>query len=92
MEISIPKTKATMFDISSDEPAKVDIKIDNISLEEVTLTPSNDSTTETNYRLMLTSTVLGKHQRVWKDENDVSLRTKLRLVNELVYPVLLYGA
>ncbi len=99
MEISIQKTKAMVFDISSAEPEKVDIKIDNISLEQVdqfkylgvTLTPSNDSTTEINHRLMLASTVLGKLQRVWKDD-DVSLRTKLRLVNALVYPVLLYGA
>ena len=88
-----------VFDISSDEPEKVDIKIDNITLEQVdqlkyfgvTLTPSNDSTTEINHRQMLASTVLGKLQRVWKDD-DVSLRTKLRLVNALVYPVLLYEA
>ena len=40
---------------------------------------------------MLASTALGKLQKVWTDK-DITLTTKLRLVNALVYPVLLYGS
>ena len=97
MEISIPKTKAMIF--SRDDQLQVNIKLDGTSLEQVnrfkylgvTLTPSNDSTSEIQSRLMLASTALGKLQKVWTDK-DISLTTKLRLVNALVYPVLLYGS
>ena len=57
----------------------------------VTLTPSNDSTSEIKSRLLLASTALGKLQKVWSDK-DITLSTKLRLLNALVYPVLLYGS
>ena len=57
----------------------------------MTLTPSNDSTSEIKSRLLLASTALGKLQKVWSDK-DITLSTKLRLLNALVYPVLLYGS
>ena len=34
---------------------------------------------------------MGKLQKVWSDK-DITLSTKLRLLNALVYPVLLYGS
>ena len=34
---------------------------------------------------------MGKLQKVWT-ENDITLTTKLRLVNALIYPALLYGS
>ena len=78
---------------------KTNIKLDDISLDQanrfkylgVTITPSNDSTSEIKSRLLLASTALGKLQKVWSDK-DITLSTKLRLLNALVYPVLLYGS
>ena len=97
MEISIPKTKATIF--SHEDQLQVNIKLDDASLDQVnrfkylrvTLTPSNDSTSEIKSRLLLASTALGKLQKVWSDK-DITLSTKLCLLNVLVYPVLLYGS
>ena len=97
MEISIPKTKAMIF--SREDQLQVNINLDGTPLEQVnrfkylgvTLTPSNDSTSEIKSRLLLASTALGKLQKVWSDK-DVTLSTKLRLVNALIYPVLLYGS
>ena len=57
----------------------------------MTLTPSNDSTSEIKSRLLLASTALGKLLKVWSDK-DITLPTKIRLLNALVYPVLLYGS
>ena len=99
MEISIPKTKTMVFDSNSKDPVKANIQIENTTLDQVdkfkylgvTFTASNDSTTEIRCRLMQASIVLGKLQRIWKDD-DISLKTKLRLLNALVYPVLLYGS
>ena len=97
MEISIPKTKAMIF--SHEDQLQVNIKLDDTSLDQVnrfkylgvTLTPSNDSTREIKSRLLLASTALGKLKKVWSDK-DVTISTKLRLINALVYPVLLYGS
>ena len=97
MEISIPKTKAMIF--SHEDQLQVNIKLDDTSLDQVnrfkylgvTLTPSNDSTSEIKSRLLLASTALGKLQKVWSDK-DITLSTKLRLLNVLVYPVLLCGS
>ena len=97
MEISIPETKAMIF--SHEDQLQVNIKLDDTPLDQVnrfkylgvTLTPSNDSTSEIKSRLLLASTALGKLQKVWSDK-DVTLSTKLRLLNALVYPVLLYGS
>ena len=96
MEISIPKTKAMIF--SHEDQLQVNIKLDDTSLLDqvnrfkylgVTLTPSNDSTSEIKSRLLLASTALGKLRKVWSGK-DITLSTKLRLLNALVYPVLLY--
>ena len=90
MEISIPKTKAMIF--SHVDQLQVNIKLDDTSLDlGVTLTPSNDSTSEIKSRLLLASTALGKLQKVWSDKNITlsTMSTKLRLLNALVYPVLL---
>ena len=57
----------------------------------VTLAPSNVSTSKIKSRLLPASTVLGKLQKVWSDK-DITLSTKLHLLNALVYPVLLYGS
>ena len=57
----------------------------------MTLTPSNNSTSEIKSRLLLASAALGKLQKVWSGK-DITLSTKLRLLNVLVYPVLLYGS
>ena len=84
---------------SREDQFQVDINLDGTPLEQVnrfkylgvTLTPSNDSTSEIKSRLLLASTALGKLQKVWSDK-DVTLSTKLRLVNALIYPVLLYGS
>ena len=57
----------------------------------VTLTTSNDSTSEIKSRLLLALTALMKLQKVWSDKN-ITLSTKLSLLNALVYPVLLYGS
>ena len=97
MEISIPKTKAMKF--SYEDQLQVNIKLDDTSLDQVnrfkylgvTLSPSNDSTSEIKSRLLLASITLGKLQKVWSDK-DITLSTKLRLLNALVYPVLLYGS
>ena len=97
MEISIPKTKAMIF--SHEDQFKVNIKLDDTSLDQVnrlkylgvTFKPSNDSTSEIKSRLLLASIALGKLQKVWSDK-DITLSTKLRLLNALVYPVLLYGS
>ena len=97
MAISIPKTKAMIF--SHGDQLQVNIQLDDTSLDQVnrfkylgvTLTPSNDSTSEIKSRLLLASTTLGKLQKVWSDK-DITLPTKLRLLNALVYPVLLYGS
>ena len=97
MEISIPKTKAMIF--SHEDQLQVNIKMDDTSLEQVnrfkylgvTLIPSNDSTSEIKSRLLLVSTALGKLQKVWSDK-DITLSTKLCLLNALAYPVLLYGS
>ena len=97
MEISIPKTKAMIF--SHEDQLQVNIKLDDTSLDQVNrfkylgvvLTPSNDSTSEIKSRLLLASTALGKLQKVWSDK-DIKLSTKLRHLNALVYPVLLYGS
>ena len=66
MAISIPKTNTMIF--SREDQLQVNIKLDDISLEQVnqykylgvTLTPSNDSSSEIKGRLMLASTALGK--------------------------------
>ena len=95
--ISIPKPKATIF--SHKEQLQVTIKLDDTSLDQgnrfkylgVTLTPSNDSTSEIKSRLLLASTVLRKLRKVWSDK-DITLSTKLRLLNAFFYPVLLYGS
>ena len=50
-----------------------------------------DSTSEIKSRLLLALTALGKLQKVWSDK-DITLSTKLCLLNALVYPVLLYGS
>ena len=84
---------------SHEDQLQINIKLDNTSLDQVnrfkylgvTLTPSNDSTSEIKSRLLLASTALGKLQKVWSDK-DITLSTKLRLLNALVYPVLLYGS
>ena len=97
MEINIPKTKAMI--ISHEDQLQVNIKLDDTSLDQVnrfkylgvTLSPSNDSTSEIKSRLLLASTALGKLQKVWSDK-DITLSTELRLLNALVYPVLLYGS
>ena len=97
MEISIPGTKAMIF--SHEDQLQVNIKLDDTSLDQVnqfkylgvTLTPSNDSTSEIKSRLLLVSTALGKLHKVWSDK-DITLFTKLRLLNALVHPVLLYGS
>ena len=69
MEISIPKTKAMIFSHEHDEDQlQVIIKLNDTSLDQVnrfkylgvTLTPSNDSTSEIKSRLLLASTALGK--------------------------------
>ena len=81
------------------EQLQVNIKLDDTSLDQVnrfkylgvTLTPSNDSTSETKSRLLLASTALRKLQKVWSDKN-ITLSTKLCLLNALVYPVLFYGS
>ena len=73
MEISIPKTKAMVF--SHEVQLQVNIKMDDTSLDQVnrfkylrlTLTPSNDSTSEIKSRLLLASAALGKLQKVWSD-------------------------
>ena len=57
----------------------------------VTLSLSNDFTSEIKSILLLASTALGKLQKVWSDK-DLILSTKLCLLNALVYPVLLYGS
>ena len=96
IEISIPKTKIMM--ISHEDQLQVNIKLDDTSLDQVnrskylgvTLTPSNESTSEIKSRLLLASTALGKLQKVWSDK-DITLSTKFRLLNALVYPVL-YGS
>ena len=97
MEISIPKTKAMIF--SHEDQLQVNIKLDDTSLDQVnqfkylgvTLTPSNNSTSEIKSRLLLASIALGKLQKVWSDKN-ITLSTKLGLLNTLVYAVLLYGS
>ena len=84
---------------SHEDQLQVNIKLDDTPLDQVnrfkylgvTLTPSNDSTSEIKSRLLLASTALGKLQKVWSDK-DITLSTKLRLLNALVYPVLLYGS
>ena len=84
---------------SHKDQLQVNIKLDYTFLEQdnrfkylgVTLSPSNDSTSEIKSRLLLASTALGKLQKVWSDK-DITLSTKLRLLNALVYPVLLYGS
>ena len=84
---------------SHEDQLQVNIKLDNTSLDQVnrfkclgvTFTPSNDSTSEIKSRLLLASTALGKLQKVWSDK-DITLSTKLRLLNALVYPILLYGS
>ena len=84
---------------SHEDQLQVNIKLDDTPLDQVnrfkylgvTLTPSNDSTSEIKSRLLLASTALGKLQKVWTDK-DITLSTKLRLLNALVYPVLLYGS
>ena len=84
---------------SREDQLQVNIKLDGTTLEQVdrfkylgvTLTPSNESTSEIKSRLMLASRALGKLQKVWTDK-DITLATKLRLVNALIYPVLLYGS
>ena len=84
---------------SREDQFQVDINLDGTPLEQVnrfkylgvTLTPSNDSTSEIKSRLLLASTTLGTLQKVWSDK-DKTLSTKLRLVNALIYPVLLYGS
>ena len=82
-----------------DQDTTLNITINGSALEQVsqfkylgvTLTPSNDSSCEIKQRLMLASVVLGKLQRIWHDKY-VAQKTKLRLVNALVYPVLLYSS
>ena len=81
---------------SHEDRLQVNIKLDDTSLEQVnrfkylgvTLTPSNDSTSEIKSRLLLASIAPGQLQKVWSDK-DIALSTKLRVLNELVYPVLL---
>ena len=97
MEISIPKTKAMIF--SHEDQLQVNIKLHGTSLDQVnrfkylgvTLTPSNDSTSEIKSRLLLALTALGKLQKV-RGDKDITLSTKFRILNALVYPILLYGS
>ena len=78
---------------------QVNIKLDDTPVDQVnrfkylgvTLTPSNNFTREIKSRLLLASTALGKLQKIWSDK-DITLSTELRLLNALVYPVLLYGS
>ena len=80
---------------SHEDQLQVNIKLDDTFLDQVnrckylgvTLTPSNDSTSEIKSRLLLASNSLGKLQKVWSDRD-----IKRRLLNVLVYPVLLYGS
>ena len=91
------KTKALIF--NREDQLQVNIKLDGTSLEQAnrfkyqggTLTQSNDSSSEIKSRLMLASTAVEILQKVWTDK-DITLATKLRLVNALVYPVLLYSS
>ena len=84
---------------SHEDQLQVNIKLDDTSLDQVnrfkylgvTITPSNYSTSEIKSRLLLASTALGKLQKVWSDK-DITLPTKIGLLNALVYPVLLYGS
>ena len=84
---------------SHEDQLQVNIKLDDTSLDQVnrfkylgvTLTPSNDSISGIKSRLLLASTALGKLQKVWSDK-DITLSTKLCLLNALVYPVLLHGS
>ena len=66
MEISIPKTKAMIFShedqlqINSSWMTHLWIRLIDSSTWEVTLTPSNDSTSEIKSRLLLASTAQGE--------------------------------
>ena len=81
IEISIPKTKAMIF--SHEDQLQVNIKLDDTSLDQVnrfkylgvTLTQSNDSTSEIKSRLLLASTALGKLQKVWNKGHHIIHQT-----------------
>ena len=79
---------------SHEDQLQVNIKLDDTSLDQVnrfkylgvTLTPSNDSTSEIKSRLLLASTALGKLQKVWSDK-DITLSTKLRLYGSEIWTI-----
>jgi hypothetical protein len=78
---------------------KISIKLGGEELEQVTefvylggvITEDAESTKDIRKRIGLASAMFGKLRKLWRSSN-ISNRTKLRLYETLVIPVLLYGA
>ena len=78
---------------------KINIRLGGEELEQVTefvylggvITEDADSTKDIKKRIGLASAMFGKLRKLWRSSN-ISIRTKTRLYEALVVPVLLYGA
>jgi Reverse transcriptase (RNA-dependent DNA polymerase) len=75
------------------------VRLEGMTLEQVTkfvylggmITEEGGCGEDIRRRIGLASTVFGKLDKMWRT-NSVSIKTKLRLYNALVIPVLLYGS
>ena len=96
MEISDEKSKVMITGKNISE--KIDIKVNNKSLEQVkdfkylgvTMTENMTSETEVKRRIGASTSALVKLEKIWKARN-LQAKSKLRLMNAMVTSILLYG-
>lgn len=96
MEISKIKTKVMFV---SKQHEDIVINLDGIKLEQVTqfsylgsiLTEDNNTMTEVRSRIAKGLSVLSRLQRIWNDI-AISLKTKIKLLESIVFPVFLYAS
>lgn len=95
MQINKEKSKTMVV---SKEPQAVHIMLDGIELQQVTqfkylgsnVCQDNASATDIRARLAQGMAALAGYQKVW-DRYDISLQTKLRLLDTTVIPTAIYG-
>jgi hypothetical protein len=97
LAINIAKTK--VMAISKDKPMQVKINLRNEQLEQVKefiylgglITEDGQCVADVKRRIGLASAVMGRLGKLWKSKN-ISIKTKVKMYETLVVPVLVYGA
>ena len=96
LKINAEKTKTMTI---GKKKEKIIIRLGGEELEQVkefvylggVITEDAESTKDIRKRIGLASAMFGKLRKLWRS-NNISIRTKIRLYETLVIPVLLYGA